>query len=253
MLHTVKQYKTAQTEIKMSQNKYKILIVEDEKNIQTLTSTLLEADGYRVLCAGSLEDGKLMFYSHMPDLIILDLGLPDGDGAELVTVVRRSDITPIIVLSARCDESEKVHALDLGANDYVTKPFGSGELLARVRSCLRSYRHSSEAGHLPGGRFVLGDMTIDYDARRLFLCDEEIRLTQTEYNIIALLSESCGKMMTYSAIIKAVWRDVADDGSIKRLQVNMANIRKKLGISPGEKSYIVNELGVGYRLQDKAT
>lgn len=236
----------------MSQNKYKILVVEEEKNIQSLVSAILEGEGYTVLTASSVEEGRLMYLSHLPDLIILDLGLPDGDGTQLISYVRESDTTPIIILSARSEESEKVRALDLGANDYVTKPFGSRELPARVRSCLRSHRHSSEEGHLPGGKFILGNMVIDYDARRMFLDGEEIKLTQTEYNIIALLSERCGKMMSYSAIIKAVWRDGADDGSIKRLQVNMANIRKKMGIRPGESSYIVNELGVGYRMQDKA-
>lgn len=234
----------------MAQNKYKILVVEEEKNIQSLVSALLAAEGYTVLTASGVEEGKMMYFSHLPDLIILDLGLPDGDGAQLITTVRETDITPIIILSARSEESEKVRALDLGANDYVTKPFGSRELPARVRSCLRSLRHSADTGRLPGGRFVLGDLVIDYDARRLFLSGEEIKLTQTEYNILALLSERCGKIMTYAAIIKSVWHDSADDSSIKRLQVNMANIRKKLGISPGERSYIVNELGVGYRLQD---
>lgn len=228
-------------------NKYKILLVEDEHNIRTLVSAMLEAADYQVLTAETCAAARMLYASHRPDLIMLDLGLPDRDGRELLTFVRQEDDVPVIVLSARSDERDKVEALDLGANDYVTKPFGSAELLARVRSALRTGRHSAREGRLAGGRFVLGDLEIDYDARRVFLAGQEIRLTQTEYNIVALLSEHCGKMLTYSVIIKAVW-GYPDEGSTKKLQVNMANIRKKLGIRPGENRYIVNELGVGYRM-----
>ncbi len=234
----------------MTNNKYKILLVEDEENITAFVSALLEANGYQSVVARNVTEAKLVYFSHIPDLVILDLGLPDADGSSLLENIRKKDSTPVIVLSARSDEAEKVRLLDLGANDYVTKPFGSAELLARVRSSLRSFRHSSDEGRLPGGRFVLGDLSIDYDARRLFLADEEIKLTQTEYNILALLSEHCGKMMTYQAIIKEVWRESPDEGNIKRLQVNMANIRKKLNLKPGDNKYIINELGVGYRLGD---
>ena len=234
----------------MNNNRYKILFVEDEEHIKTFVSALLEANGYQTILAGSYKEGKTMYFSYVPDLVILDLGLPDEDGSKLLSDVRKSDTTPFIVLSARSDEAEKVRLLDLGANDFVTKPFGSAELLARVRSILRNSRHSSETGRLPGGKFTLCDLVIDYDARRLFISDEEIKLTQTEYNILALLSEHCGKMMTYSAIIKSIWRECPDENNIKRLQVNMANIRKKLGLKPGDNKYIVNELGVGYRLQD---
>ena len=232
----------------MKSNKYKILLVEDEVNILTFVTALLEANDYQVISAQSHAMAKALYSSHVPDLVILDLGLPDKDGSALLKEIRGNDLTPVIVLSARSEESEKVRLLDLGANDYVTKPFGSDELLARVRSALRNFRHSSNEGHLPGGKFILGELVIDYDARRVFLGETEIKLTQTEYNIMALLSEHSGKVMTYSAIIKAVWREYPDEGSIKKLQVNMANIRKKLGAHPGEVSYIVNELGVGYRM-----
>ena len=225
-------------------------MVEDENNILNFVCALLEANDYKPLKAKSYSEAKLMYFSHVPDLIILDLGLPDNDGSMLVCDIRKNNPTPIIVLSARSDEEEKVRLLDLGANDYITKPFGSAELLARVRSCLRNGRHSAEEGRLPGGRFTLGELVIDYDARRVFLSDEEIKLTQTEYNILALLTEHSGKMMTYQAIIKEVWHEYPDEGNVKRLQVNMANIRKKLGLRPGDNKYIVNELGVGYRLQD---
>ena len=229
-------------------NKYKVLLVEDEQNIRTLVSTMLDTNGYQAIGAETCSAAKLMYDSYMPDLVILDLGLPDADGIQIIHHIRKDALTPIIVLSARTGEQDKVRALDLGANDYVTKPFGSAELLARGRAALRSNRHSSDEGRFPGGCFVLGKLVINYDARRVFLNDDEIKLTQTEYNILAFLSEHQGKMMTYSTIIKTIWGDTADDGSIKKLQVNMANIRKKFGVKPGDATYIKNELGVGYRM-----
>ncbi|MBQ3154869.1 MAG: response regulator transcription factor [Clostridia bacterium] len=229
-------------------NKYKVLLVEDEQNIRTLVSTMLDTNGYQAIVAETCSAAKLMYDSYMPDLVILDLGLPDADGIQIIHHIRKDALTPIIVLSARTGEQDKVRALDLGANDYVTKPFGSAELLARVRAALRSNRHSSDEGRFPGGCFVLGKLVINYDARRVFLNDDEIKLTQTEYNILAFLSEHQGKMMTYSTIIKTIWGDTADDGSIKKLQVNMDNIRKKFGVKPGDATYIKNELGVGYRM-----
>ena len=235
----------------MKQNKYKVLLVEDEVNIRNLIATMLEAAGYQTIQAVSCENAKTMYASYLPDLIVLDLGLPDMDGMHLLDFVRKNSLTPIIVLSARTNESDKIVALDRGANDYITKPFGSGELLARVRAALRNNRFSAETGRLPGGKFSLLDLEIDYDARQLFVKGESIKLTQTEYNIVAFLSENCGKMMTYAAIIRAIWGDYAQEGSIKKLQVNMANIRRKLGDKPGEQNFITNELGVGYRLNDK--
>jgi two-component system KDP operon response regulator KdpE len=233
----------------MNKNKYKILFVEDEINIQTFVSALLEANEYQVISAGSCAMAKTLYFSHIPDLVILDLGLPDKDGSVFVQEIRENDLTPIIILSARNEEQEKVRMLDMGANDYITKPFGSEELLARVRTALRNNRHSFAEARLPGRKFSIDDLTIDYDARQVFIGEKEIKLTQTEYNIVAVLSEQCGKMMTYASIIKAVWREYPDEASIKKLQVNMANIRKKFGVHPGEMSYIVNELGIGYRMK----
>lgn len=234
----------------MKQNKYKILLVEDEGNIRNLIATMLDTSGYQTVLAASCSEAKTMYASYLPDLIILDLGLPDADGMTLLDFVRKESLTPIIVLSARTNEEDKILALDRGANDYITKPFGAGELLARVRATLRNNRFSAEEGRLPGGKFILKDMVIDYDARLVFIKGEAIKLTQTEYNIVALLSENSGKMMTYAAIIKAIWGEYAQEGSIKKLQVNMANIRKKIGDKPGEQNYIANELGVGYRLNE---
>lgn len=225
-------------------NKYKVLLVEDEPNICNLVSTMLENYGYQALVAQTCAMAQTMYASHVPDLVILDLGLPDRDGMEFLRSVRQDSLTPIIVLSARSDESDKVNALDAGANDYVTKPFGSAELMARVRSALRNSRRGDPDS---GRKFRLKDLVIDYDSRQIFMRGEEVKLTQTEYNIVALLAEHCGKMMTYSAIIKAIW-GYPDEGSVKKLQVNMANIRKKFGARPGEDNYIINEIGVGYRM-----
>ncbi len=234
----------------MIKNRYKILLVEDEANIRNLVATMLDTAGYQAIVADTCSVAKTLFTSYIPDLVILDLGLPDMDGMNMLSFVRQNSLTPIIVLSARTNECDKIAALDMGANDYVTKPFSAGELLARVRAALRNSRFSADEGKLFGGRFVLKDLKIDYDARQVFIKEKEIHLTQTEYNIVALLSENCGKMMTYAAIIKAIWGDYAYEGSIKKLQVNMANIRKKFGDRPGEINYIANELGVGYRLSE---
>lgn len=234
----------------MANNKYKILVIEDEKNINNLLKALLETNDYKVISANSCEMGKMLFESHRPDLVILDLGLPDMDGTSFLKEIRKNSATPIIVLSARSNEKDKVEALDMGANDYVTKPFSSAELLARVRSALRNSRHGDDVGKLPGGKFKSGNLIINYDSRQVFIENKEIKLTQTEYNIIAFLSEHSGKVMTYTAIIKEIW-GYNDLNSTKKLQVNMANIRKKFGAKPGQKNYIVNELGVGYRMCER--
>ena len=232
----------------MSNNKYKILVVEDDRNILSMIQTVLEMGGYQVLTAQRCQQGILMLSSHVPDLVVLDLGLPDMDGAELIRITRRTSMIPIIVLSARAEEWDKIDALDLGANDYITKPFGTGELLARVRASLRINRMNLQAA-IPNSVFTLEDLEIDYDRRQVSVGGKIIHMTQTEYNILALLSQQVGKVLTYSSIISAVWGTM-DAGSIKKLQVNMANIRKKLGCRPGENRYIVNELGVGYRMPD---
>ena len=232
----------------MSNNKYKILVVEDDPNIVSILQTVLEMSGYQVLTADRCGQGLLVFASHMPDLVLLDLGLPDQDGEMFIRRVREESMAPIIVLSARTQERDKISALDLGANDYITKPFGNGELLARIRAALRSSRYNLLEA--PCGSFSLGDLEIDYDRRQVFVEAEPVHLTQTEYNILALLSRYSGKVLTYSTIIRDVWGSM-DEGSVKKLQVNMANIRKKLGVRPGESRYIINELGVGYRMADE--
>ena len=231
----------------MSNNKFKILLIEDETNIRSFIKANLETSDYQVICAETCTLGMMMHASQHPDLIVLDLGLPDLDGLELINKVRETDTVPIIVVSARSNETDKVEALDLGANDYITKPFGTEELLARIRAVLRSHRYSEENESILGGKFHLQDLLIDYDTRQVFVEKKEIDLTKTEYNIIAFLSVHAGKVLTYATIIQGVW-GYSDYGSIKKLQVNMKNIRKKMGVTPGEKRYIINELGVGYRM-----
>ena len=226
----------------MANNKHKILIVEDDAAICMTLKTLLEANDYHVLTAKTCGMGISMFLSHMPDAVLLDLGLPDRDGEEFIKKAREASLSPIIVLSAREGENDKISALDLGANDYITKPFISGELLARIRVALRSGQKSvGEQSFLSHG------LLIDYEKRMVSVNGCEIKLTRNEYNIVKLLSQNSGKVMTYAAIVRTVWGGT-DYDSTKKLQVNMANIRKKLGIGIGNNPYIINELGVGYRM-----
>ena len=230
----------------MSNNKYKVLVVEDEANICNLLETILTTNGYQVVTEGTCREGIMMMHSYVPDLVILDLGLPDKDGLEFIKNIRQADTTPILVVSARSNENDKVLALDLGANDYITKPFGNAELMARVRAALRD-RRSTEVEGILDGKFHLYDMEIDYARRIVMISGEEVKLTRTEYNILEILSQNQGKVLTYAAIIRKIWGPT-DDGGIKKLQVNMANIRKKIGSVPGDNKYIINELGVGYRI-----
>ena len=231
----------------MNSNKYKVLVIEDEGNIRHFVKTILSTNGYQVVEAKSAAEGKMAFMSHSPDVVILDLGLPDGDGMDFLKLVRTEFLTPVIVLSARTDEKDKVLALDAGANDYITKPFGTAELQARVRAALRIHQQNMNRSMGRIQNFEVGEMVIDYDTRHVMIKGEDIKLTQTEYNIVALLAAHAGKVMTYSEIIKEIWK-WSDAGSVKKLQVNMANIRKKMGIKPGDRQYIINELGVGYRM-----
>lgn len=236
----------------MNNNRFKILVVEDESNIRSFAKAILEANDYQVITADTCQNGIMMFSSHRPDLVLLDLGLPDKDGLEFIRTIReQQEVTPVLVLSARSGETDKVDALDLGANDYITKPFGTAELLARVRAALRISRYSGNPTLAPNGKFSLHDLVIDYDRRIITIAGEEIKLTQTEYNILVLLAKHTGKVLTYATIIREVWGP-SDDGGVKKLQVNMANLRKKLGVKPGDNRYIINELGVGYRMCEES-
>lgn len=229
----------------MSNNKYKILIIEDEANIRNFVKTLLVTNQYQVFTAKNAEEGLFELRVHCPDLVLLDLGLPDKDGLELLVEIRKESAIPIIVLSARYDERDKVNALDWGANDYITKPFGTAELQARIRSAIRN--SNPFVGATLQGKMISGDLEVDYDERKVTIAGEELKFTQTEYNIVALLAKKAGRVLTYSEIVQAVWGS-DDIGSTKKLQVNMANIRKKMGVKPGSNKYIQNELSIGYRM-----
>ncbi len=232
----------------MNNNKYRILAVEDDPSVSSLLRTLLEAQHYETLMADTCAQGLMMLSSHVPDLVLLDLGLPDRDGLEFIGAARKQNTVPILVLSARATEKDKVTALDLGANDYIAKPFSTAELLARVRAALRGSRMSMYSGSTAESRFQLHDLVIEFENRTVSIASQNVHLTQTEFNILALLAQHAGKLLTYAAMNETIW-GASDPGGNKKLQVNMANLRKKLGIRPGDNRYIVNELGVGYRMQ----
>jgi len=189
-----------------------------------------------------------MISSHCPDLIILDLGLPDIDGMEIIEAVRQWTQIPILVVSARSHERDKVMALEKGADDYITKPFGAAELLARIRVAIRHARNIIGNNTIASnGKFVAGDMVIDYDKHQVLIAGENVHLTQNEFRIVALLGKCAGKVLTYDFIMKELWGPQSR-GNNQILRVNMANIRRKIEKNPAEPQYIFTEVGVGYRM-----
>ena len=230
----------------------KILIVEDEiKTGEYLSKGLTEA-GFVVDHADNGLTGYHLAMTAEYDLVILDIMLPDVNGWDIIRMLRTAGKgMPVLLLTALGTIEHRVKGLELGADDYLVKPFAFAELLARVRAALRTNRFGVLGG-MPGGVFRAQGLEINYERRKVFVDGAEIKLTQTEYNIVAFLSEHAGRVMTYAAIVRAIWGDT-DCGSTKKLQVNMANIRKKLGSVPGRNTYILNELGVGYRMIDEDT
>ncbi|MGM9557776.1 MAG: response regulator [Oscillospiraceae bacterium] len=228
--------------------KEKILIVEDEQTIRNFMQAILSAKGYDVLLARSGAMADTMIASHCPDLIILDLGLPDTDGMNVLSRVREWSKIPVIVVSARSHERDKVVALDAGADDYLTKPFGTEELLARIRAAIRHTRTPASSDALANtGLFRAGELTIDYGKRRVFIAGRDAGLTQNEYKLVALLGLHAGKVLTYDYLIRELWGPSArSDNQI--LRVNMANIRRKIEKNPAQPAYIFTEVGVGYRM-----
>lgn len=227
-----------------------ILVVEDDLGITNFIKTVLDSNGYRFLHAADGKNAMMLITSHCPDLILLDLGLPDMDGLEIIRTVRQWYQTPIIVVSARTHEREKVEALDMGADDYITKPFGSAELLARIRTAFRHLASGQSSSDIPQeGAFTSGALTIDYARRRICVDGKDVHLTQNEYKIVALLSRYSGCVLTYEQIAKCVWGP-AFPGNPQILRVNMTNIRKKIEASPAVPKYIFTEIGVGYRMAE---
>ena len=229
-------------------NKQTILIIEDEKHIGNYMETIVIANQYKALRAMNGLQGLSLCTSHHPDLILLDLGLPDMDGMEVLQRIRGFSNIPVIVVSARNQEREKVAVLDGGADDYITKPFGSEELLARIRTALR---HSARVTSIAPQeqKYSREGLEIDFEKRLVTLNGKEIHLTQIEYKLVSLLARNAGKVLTYDYILKDIWGPYADtDNQI--LRVNMANIRRKLEKNPAEPFYIFTEIGVGYRMKE---
>ena len=228
----------------------KVLVIEDEKSISHFISAILNNNGYEALQARTGAEAMSMISSHCPDLIILDLGLPDMDGMDILRQIREWSSLPVVVVSARTHETDKVAALDLGADDYLTKPFGTAELLARVRAAIRHTRTVSGNSEIAQkGTYTVGDLTIDYNRHQALVRGENVKLTLSEFRIVALLGKHAGKVLTYDFIIKELWGPRAG-GNNQILRVNMANIRRKIEKNPAEPEYLFTEMGVGYRLAE---
>ncbi len=229
----------------------KILIIEDDPGISGFLKTTVNAAGYDVVVTDTGESALQLISSHCPDCILLDLGLPDMDGCEIIRSVRSWSQTPIIVISARSMEDDKAAALDEGADDYVTKPFGTIELLARIRTAMRHVRTSSENDEIGlTGSYHIGDLEIDYKKMRVLLRGEDVHLTPNEFKIVALLGKHPGRVMTYKSMLRELWGPSASLDN-KILRVHMASIRRKIEPNPNEPQYIFTEVGVGYRMAEK--
>ena len=232
------------------QIKDRVLIIEDEANISSFIATILEANGYDALTARTGSEAITTVTSHCPDVILLDLGLPDMDGGSILKYVREWSTCPVIVVSARNHERDKVEALDAGADDYIVKPFGTSELLARIRAAIRHTRtHLPNGDIAQSGQFRAMGLVIDYDKHQVLVDGENAHLTQNEYKIVSLLGKYAGRVLTYDFIIRQLWGPKAkSDNQI--LRVNMANIRRKIEKNPAQPQYIFTEIGVGYRMAD---
>ena len=230
----------------MSNIKSSILIVEDESYIKKVLETALAAGGYRTISAVTGAQARSAISSYMPDMVLLDLGLPDMDGVKLLKELRQWSAMHVIVVSARSTERDKILALDNGADDYITKPFSAPELLARIRAVHR--RNSS--GSANDDTYCVGDFNIDFNKRIVNVNNETIRLTQVEYRIVELLARNPGKVLTYDYIMSNIWGPYADSENNRILRVNMSHIRKKLEPDSMKPRYILTEIGVGYRMAE---
>jgi two-component system KDP operon response regulator KdpE len=222
----------------------RVLIVDDEPQIRRFLRVSLSAEGMQVFEAASLAEAQSALRSDKPDLMILDLGLPDGDGLELIPKVRAQSTLPIIVLSVRDDETGKVRALDAGADDYLTKPFGTAELLARIRAALR--HRLLAAGAQPV--VETGELKVDLTLRRVWLAGEELKLSRKEYAILEVLAKHAGRVVTQPQILREVWGKVHEDDT-QYLRVYVGQLRQKLGDDAAAPKYLLTEPGVGYRLK----
>jgi two-component system KDP operon response regulator KdpE len=221
----------------------RILIVEDEANIRRFVRLTLAAEGYEVFEAASLQRGLIEAGTRRPDAVVLDLGLPDGDGIDLIRDVRTWSAAPIIVLSARVSEADKIAALDAGADDYLVKPFGAGELLARVRAQLRRWREQT-----PGGEPLIsfGDVTVDLTGHSVRRAGEALHLTPIEYRLLTHLASHPERVLTHKQLLLAVWGPAHVEDT-HYVRVHMANLRKKIEADPARPRHLLTEAGVGYR------
>ncbi|WP_425804603.1 response regulator [Desulfitobacterium sp. Sab5] len=226
----------------MNEKGKRILVIDDEPQIQRLLKVSLSVHGYELNEASNAQDGLSMIAQFNPDLIILDLGLPDSDGIDVLTTLRKSTKIPVIVLTAREHENDKILAFDLGADDYVTKPFGMGELIARIRNALR---HRNDAYDEEILRF--GNITIDPGNREVRVDGNQVKLTPIEYQLLTLLAQNKGKIVTHHQLLNTIWGPYADSNS-HYLRIYIGQLRKKLEQDPSEPIHIINEPGVGYRL-----
>lgn len=228
-------------------NKPLILVVEDDAAVRNLVTTTLETQSYRFLTASTGEAAILEAVSHNPEIVLLDLGLPDMDGIEIIRKIRSWSNMPIIVLSARSEDTDKIDALDAGADDYLTKPFSVEELLARLRVTQRRLNAADGVMLSQQTVFQNGALTIDYAAGCAYLCEEEMHLTPIEYKLLRLLAKNVGKVLTHTYITKEIWGS-SWDNDIASLRVFMATLRKKLESAPDSPQYIQTHIGVGYRM-----
>lgn len=224
--------------------KVHILLIEDEKSPCTYITALLGKNGYHITTAMTGKEALSLAASLCPDLILLDLRLPDMDGFLVLEQLRSWSHVPIIVVSVYSEEQDKVRALDLGADDYVTKPFYPGELTARIRTALRHSRR-----HMPNQIYKAGNLEINLDKRTIYLDSQQIHLTQIEYQLLSLLAENAGRVLTYNAILRRIWGPYAEENN-QILRVNMANIRRKIEKNPAQPQYVFTEVGVGYRMRE---
>ena len=227
-------------------NKPLILIVEDDRAVRNLISTTLETQDYRYLSAQTGEAAIMEAVSHNPDVVLLDLGLPDMDGVDIIRKIRTWSKTPIIVISARSEDRDKIEALDAGADDYLTKPFSVEELLARLRVTLRRL-HDVQSEVVPNPVFTNGDLKIDYNAGCAFMGGAELHLTPIEYKLLCLLSRNVGKVLTHTYITHEIWGS-AWENDVASLRVFMATLRKKIEKDTSDPKYIQTHIGVGYRM-----
>lgn len=226
----------------------RILIVEDDKYIQNFISLSLKTNGYNFDKASTGMEGLSLFYNNNPDIVLLDLGLPDIDGIEVIKLIREVSDIPILVVSARGQENEKISALDAGADDYITKPFHMGELMARIRVVQRKLKRSLLPDNIQV--FQLDYLTIDYERRLVLVDNEEIHLTPIEYRLLLLLVANKGKVLTHNFILKEVW-GYGETGDSKSIRVFMANLRRKIEKDKSSPRFILTEVGIGYRFADE--